>query len=285
MDEPLCFFHFHYRRSSVKKTSWSKQNRRFFDTSNKQLAMPLKDSARLSTLPVEILDQIFNHLDGTTVFLSVRKCFVNDSVQWSIMCTIDMNWTWHHSPNVIFIDFLSSSIHNVSLASPSPIEEQHPDRSACFDRWSTSVALRNFVHWLCWRSKHTTCVHFLSMPRDVHSHLSHSTRDASLIGKQRRTCGNISRPIISQPTLIRLRLLREGICELIDQLEWPVECKLQHLTMACVTKKRLGEILLRASDLQNTRHWHKSGLFCSTVGMMPHKSRSHRARGWLLSSS
>ena len=56
--------------------------------------------------------------------------------------------------------------------------------------------------------------------------------------------------IIGQPTFLRLRLLNRSLCELIDQLQWPIECKLRSLTMEFYTEKRSLDVLRHASNLE-----------------------------------
>jgi hypothetical protein len=56
--------------------------------------------------------------------------------------------------------------------------------------------------------------------------------------------------IISQSTFLHLRLLSGDLCRLIDHVKWPAECKLRSLRMVVVTKEQVGQILLRASDLE-----------------------------------
>ena len=81
------------------------------------------------------------------------------------------------------------------------------------------------------------------------THIPHSRIDMVQFSGATTNCA-ISLVNHRQPTFLRLRLLSEGLCELIDQPEWPVQRKLQYLTMAFLTEKQLCEIRLRASDLQ-----------------------------------
>ena len=189
------------------------------------------------------------------------EMFANDSEQLSIP-TIDTNWTWPQSPSVIFIGFSPLSIHKVLLVSASPIGEQHPDKLACSDRWSTLLSSHGYDHWLFWRSKDNIFVDFLNIPRD--GSLTSLTLDSRWCNtrEQQQIAEHLS-SILGQPTFVRLRLLSEGLCELIDQLEWPAECKLQYLTMEFFTEKQVNEILLRASDLRRL-------VLGTRVGFMSH---------------
>ena len=56
--------------------------------------------------------------------------------------------------------------------------------------------------------------------------------------------------IMAQPSLRRLEFLTSSLCDLIDQFDWPVQCKLQHLAMQSYAKERVVDILLDASHLE-----------------------------------
>ena len=45
--------------------------------------------------------------------------------------------------------------------------------------------------------------------------------------------------IIAQPSLRHLEFLTSSFCDLIDQFDWPVQCKLQHLAMQSYAKERV----------------------------------------------
>jgi hypothetical protein len=47
-----------------------------------------------------------------------------------------------------------------------------------------------------------------------------------------------------------LELLGEDLSDWIDQIEWPTQCKLEHLTMEFYSRERLLNILDRSSNLQ-----------------------------------
>ena len=246
-ESSLVFFFDITLQSTVKTKYTSQSEQHNFGRSNKQSMMSRTDSATLSNLPVEIIHRIFDILDGTTVLLSVRN------VCRRLRATVD---TYHRYE--LDLTALSKPDFNRLLVHVHP---QHVTGLILNDRETTAgqiavfrslidiglfTQLRSLTlleiegHDLCPFLEHARRCSLTSLTLDLKS------RDAE---EQQRIVEHLS-SIIGQPTFLRLRLLSRDLCEVIDQLEWPAECKLQYQRMTSCTIEQLSETLRRASDLR-----------------------------------
>ena len=204
------------------------------------------DSVTLSTLPVEIIHSIFDHLDGTTVLLSVRD------VCRRLRATVDNYHRWKLDLTTMSKrDFyrLLVRIHPQDVTALTLNDRETPGQIGLF------LSLINIDLFTQLRSltlvnieEEHLCL-FLEHARSC-SLTSLTLESMRLTTSEYQRIAEHLSSIISQPTFLRLGLLTRDLCELNDQLEWPIECKLQYLRMASCTKAQMSKILLHASDLQ-----------------------------------
>ena len=231
----------------AKQNTRRDQNNKHFDRSNKQSTMSRTYSATFSNLPVEIIRRIFDNLDGTTVLLSVRN------VCQQLRATVD---TYHRYE--LDLTALSKPDFSRILVHVHP---QHVIGLKLNDLGTTPGQISVFRSLidigLFTQLRSLTLLEIEG--QDLCLFLEHARR-CSLISltfglksraveEQPRIVEQLS-SIIAQPTFFRLQLPSRGLYELIGQLEWPIQCKLQYLRMASYTIEQLSETLRRASDLR-----------------------------------
>jgi hypothetical protein len=202
--------------------------------------------ASLLTLPVEILHRIFSELDGTTVFLSVRKVCRQLRQATKTHHQYKLNLTSLSKPD---FDQLSTFIHPEYVTSLTVSDgEMTPGQIAVFrlvfdvdlftrlrsltlleiDQWNLGIFLEHARR--CFLSSLNIRTRFSSRPDNfLLDHLS---------------------AIINQPTLLHLELLGAQASNLIDKVQLLIQCKLQHISLENYEGKRMLKILQCASDLE-----------------------------------
>ena len=209
--------------------------------------MPRTHSATLPDLPVEIIHRIFDSLDGTAVLLSVRN------VCQRLRATVD---TYHRFE--LDLTTISKRRFHQLLARIHP---QHVTALTLNDVDDTPGQIGLFLSLI--DIGLFTQLRSLSLKRINGPHLclflEHARRcsltsltvdSLSLELSDRERIGEHLSSIIGQSTFLRLRLQSDGNCNLVDELTWPAECKLQYLKLLFVTKVQMRDILLHAPDLQ-----------------------------------
>ena len=205
------------------------------------------DSATLPTLPMEILHRIFDNLDASTVVLSVRKvcqrlkATADTYRRYELDLTAISKGDFHHLLMIIH----PQHVTGLTLANGGVTPGQVGMFLSLIDI-DLLTQLRSLT--LLKIDGRDLCL-FLEHARRC-SLTSLTLESTSCNTREQQEIAQYFSSIIGQLTFLRLRLLSEGLCELIDQFEWPVQCKLQYLTMAFFTEKQLCEILLGAPDLQ-----------------------------------
>jgi hypothetical protein len=205
-----------------------------------------KATGSLPTLPVEILHHVFNSLDATTIFLSVRHVcqHLKGTVQTYNRYALD--FTSMSKPD--FHRLLSCIRPECVTALTLSNGEATPGQIALF------LSLVNIDRFTRLRSLSLLEIN----ERDLCSILAHASSCpltslaimCNLDGSLQEQIVQHLLLIIGQPTLMRLELLNEHLCNLVDRIEWPTQSKLRCLRIQCSTGKRLSEILDRSSDLE-----------------------------------
>jgi hypothetical protein len=199
----------------VKKTHRD-QSSQFFDRSNQQSAMSRTDSVTLSTLPVEILHQIFDNLNGTTVLLSVRN------VCQRLRATVDT----YNRYELDLTDISKRDFHRLVVLI-------HPERvtSLTLNNRGTTPGqvgiFRSLIDICLFTQLHSVTLlkiegqHFCPFLEHVRKcSLTSLTLDLTWFNtSEQQQMMQYLWLIIGQRTFLRLRLLSECLCKLIDQLE------------------------------------------------------------------
>lgn len=203
-------------------------------------------TASLATLPVEMLHHIFNSLDGTTIFLSVRHVcqHLKTAVQTYNRYALDLMSMFKPDFHRLLSYIRPERVIALTLS----------DGGATPGQIGLFLLLVNID--LFTRLRSLTLLEINE--RDLCSILAHArscslvslTIMCSLDGSLHEQIVQLLLSIISQPTLLRLDLLNEQLCDLIDHIEWPTHSKLRYLRMQCGTGQRLSEILDRSSNLE-----------------------------------
>ena len=209
--------------------------------------MSRTDSATLPNLPVEIVHRIFDNLDGTAVLLSVRdvcrrlRATVDSYNRYELDLTTLSKRDFCHLLLIVNPKYVNGLTLNDRGTTPRQIDVFNSLIDiGLFTELRSLTLLECDAEYMYPFLEHVRQCSLTSLTLDT---VWCNTSD------QQRIAEHLS-SIIAQPTLLRLRLLRRELCELIDQLKWPAECKLQYLRMVAVRKERVRNILLRASDLR-----------------------------------
>ena len=202
--------------------------------------------ASLPTLPVEILHQIFSELDPITVFLSVRKVCrqLRQVTKTHYRYELDLRSIskpdFHRLVTVIHPDYVTS----LALSDG----EMTPGQIGLFlslvdiDRFTR---LRSLT--LIEIKEQNLCVFLQHARRCVLSRLTICT---SLANRPEKALLEHFSAVISQPTLLHLELSNVEAIDLLDGVEWPVQCQLRHLTLEKCCRKQVLKILQCTSELE-----------------------------------
>lgn len=201
----------------------------------------------LRTLPVEILHQIFDDLDAKTVFLSVRDVCQRLRATVDVYQSYELDLTslskpdFHRLLRVIRLEWVAVlSVSNANLTPGQIGVFRSLIDIDLFTRLRSLTLLKISGRDLCPLLEHVRRCSLTSL-----------TIDSKWCDpKEQQQIAQCLSSIIDQPAFLRLQLLSEGLCRLIDQLEWPVHCKLKYLTMTFFTKNQVFEILFHAANLQ-----------------------------------
>ena len=203
-------------------------------------------TASLPTLPLEIFHHIFNSLDGTTIFLSVRhvcqrlKAAVQTYNRYALDLASISKPDFHRL--VCYIRPECVTALTVSNVGPTPGQISlflSLVKVDYFTRLRSLTLLEINERDLCTILTHASSCSLASL-----------TIMCKLDGSLKEQIVQLLLSIISQPTLLRLELLNEQLCDLIDHIEWPTHSKLRYLRMQCNSEERLSEILDHSSDLE-----------------------------------
>ena len=204
-------------------------------------------AATLYTLPVEILHQIFDDLDGTTLLLSVQnvcqrfRAAVNTHHRYELDLTVTSQCRFHQLLVLIHPERVTGLTLTDRGTTPGQIGIfLSLIDIGLFTQLRSLTLLEINGQDLCPFLEHAKTCSLISLTLDS---TFCNTEEHQLISQHLAS-------IIGQSTLLRLRLLSTDLCMLIDRLEWPVQCKLHYLTMRFFKKNQVAEILLRAPDLQ-----------------------------------
>ena len=223
------------------------QNSKLHDRSDKHSAMSRTDSATLSTLPPEILHQIFDDLNSKTVFLSVRnvcqqlRAAVSTYHRYKLDFTTISKRVFHHLLVLIHPQRVTALTLNDRGTTPGQIGVFRSLIDVnLFTRLRSLTLLKIEGRDLCRFLEHARRCSLTSLTLDSRWC---NTREQQRIAEHLAS-------IIGQRTFLRLQLLSKCLCMLVGRLEWPAQCKLQFLKLEFFTEEQVDEILLRAPDLQ-----------------------------------
>lgn len=205
-----------------------------------------KHRASLPTLPVEILHQIFSELDGTAVFLSVRNVcrqlreVTKTHHRYELDLTSLSKPDFHRLLTLIHPDYVT----NLSLSDG----EMTPGQIDVFlslvdiDLFSR---LRSLT--LLEIDERNLCVFLQHARRCSLSSLTIKTRFSD---RSKKALLEQLSAIISQPTLRQLELLSTHGSNLIDEFQWPLQCKLRRVILENCQGIHVMKILHCAADLE-----------------------------------
>jgi hypothetical protein len=223
-----------------------------------------KAEASLSLLPVEILHHIFNELDGTTLFLTVRN--VCQSLRAAVKS--------HHQ---YALDFTSVSKPDfrrlLRLIRPECVtglsfSDEQTMTPGQIDLFLSLVNIDLF-----------TRLRSLSLPnidgQDIRLLLDHVNKcplttlmlhkTSSINISEKRVIARRLASIIAQPSFLHLELsLGEDQSSLIEEVKWPVPCKLRYLRISWGMTIALPKIIAGLPELETLVLEHERPYFLSS---------------------
>ena len=210
-------------------------------------------TSTLLTLPVEMLHRIFDELDGTTTFLAVRD------VSQLLRAAVDN----YHRSALNFTSLSKPDFHRLlPLIRPECVMalalsdwEPTPGQIrvfislidiGLFTRLRSLTLL--FIDWqdLCTFLKHAnryplTTLSIISKPSCLHEQ-----DDRRIIAEAAQHLWTL----LSQTSLLRLELFVDDAFDLMEKLQWPMQCKLRHLQSASSKRNILLKIIASSPDLE-----------------------------------
>ena len=224
-------------------------NKHFAMDNTLRTTMPHTDAASLLTLPIEMIHRVFDELDAATIFVSMRD------VCQQLRAVVKIYYRY----NELDLTSISKPDFHRLLRRVDPEcvtglrlsdGEMTPGQIGAFlslvdigrfTRLRSLTLLHITGQDLCTFLEHATGCFLTSLTLHTNMKRSLSTE---------RIVRHLS-TIIAQPSLRRLEFLTFDLCDLIDQFEWPVQCKqLQYLAMISYEKTRVVEILRHACNLE-----------------------------------
>ena len=209
--------------------------------------MSHKDTASLLTLPMEMLHRIFDEFDPATVFVSMRD------VCQQLRTAVNSYYRYQLDHTSLSKPDFHRLLHRVDPECVTGLRLSDGEMtSGQIGLFLSLVDIGRFT-----RLRSLTLLHVTE--QDLCTLLDHATGcSLTSLTLHTRITGSLESErivrhlstIIAQPSLRRLEFLTSSLSDLIDQFDWPVQCKLQHLTMQSYVRERVVAILLDASDLE-----------------------------------
>ena len=222
--------------------------------------MSQEATAMLLTLPVEMLHRIFDEIDGTTILFSVRNVCqqLRTATSSYVLYTLDFASLSKPDFRQMLLEVRPERVTTLSLSDENIRAKQIGAFLSLVDiRLFTrlcSLTLLNIRSTLLTKFfQHATRCPLTSLTLRIHF------EGFTPAENQRFIEGLWS--IIAQPSFVRLELLNFDLAVLIDQLQWPSQCKLQCLKVECYSQLQVSKILKCSPDLKKlVLHYESEGI-------------------------
>ena len=205
-----------------------------------------KIAVSLSTLPIEVLHQIFDSLDAPTIIGSIRNVCQRVRAAADIYHRHTLDFTsvskldFHRLLNIVPLEAVTALILSKRGTTPRGVEVfRSLVNIDLFTRLRSLIVLNIDGSSLCRFLRQAKGCSLTSVTLCSHIHDSEEKREI---------VEHLS-SIIGQPNLVRLEILGYLLSMLMTQLEWPSQPKLRHLTVAWKSQLLISEILDRLPNL------------------------------------